>query len=353
MELNKTFNQWDLFDELIDFLVVAGPCSAESEEQMLDTARQLKANGGIHLFRSGIWKPRTRPGTFEGYGEDALKWLKTVKQETGLHTTVEVASAAHVELALKYDVDVLWLGARTTVNPFSVQEIADSLRGTNARVMVKNPMNPDLSLWIGSIERLYKVGINKLAAIHRGFSTHEVQKYRNMPMWNIPIELKRQFPNLPLIMDPSHIAGNRDYLQGIAQRGINFGFDGMIVEVHNNPSVAMSDKEQQLTPTAFKDFVASLEFKSKEIHKHSELDKHRSSINELDSLILSTISDRMKVAKMIGEFKKANNLPILDLVRYSEIVKSKMDSAEKYGLTPEFVQHLYELIHSESLINQE
>ena len=348
MELTKTINDWGLFDTSINFLKIAGPCSAESEEQMLTIAKSLNHNDA-NLFRAGIWKPRTRPGSFEGYGEESLKWLSEVKKQYGHKTTVEVASADHVELALKYGVDVLWLGARTTVNPFSVQEIAESLKGVDIPVMVKNPMNPDLALWIGSIERLYKCGITKLAAIHRGFSTHEIYKYRNMPMWNIPIELKRQFPKLPMIIDPSHIAGKREYLQQIAQRGINFGADGMIVEVHNNPDIALSDREQQLTPEGYDNFLKSLTFKNKETFLSTSLEKYRSAIDEL----ISTLVDRMKIVKKVGEYKKIHNVPIVDTKRFDEILRSKAENAKQYGVSEKFIIELFSLIHTESVNIQE
>lgn len=350
MELNKEFNDWNIFDKKIDFLTIAGPCSAENEEQMFNTAEQLKNN--IHLFRSGIWKPRTRPGSFEGVGETGLKWLNEIKKKYNIKTTVEIATREQTELALKYGIDVLWIGARTTVNPFSVQSIADVLKGVDIPIMIKNPMNPDLSLWIGAFERFYKAGIIKLAAIHRGFSTHQEIRYRNMPMWNIPIEFKRRFPNLPLIIDPSHISGKKEYIQKITQHSINFGYNGMIVEVHNNPSVALSDKDQQLTPNEFINFYNNLEFKNKEIFEFNDIDKHRSSINELDSLLLSTISDRMNIVRKIGEIKKDQNISILQVDRWKQILEDKLKDSKKYELSEDFIFKLFELIHSESLKQQ-
>ncbi|MDR0415372.1 MAG: bifunctional 3-deoxy-7-phosphoheptulonate synthase/chorismate mutase type II, partial [Prevotellaceae bacterium] len=307
-------------------VLIAGPCSAESEEQMLDTARQLKESKRISYFRAGVWKPRTRPGSFEGVGEVGLKWLQTVKQETGLRTAVEIATTEHVELALKYGVDVLWVGARTSVNPFSVQEIANSIRGCNVVVLVKNPVNPDLPLWVGALERINRAGITQLAAIHRGFSAYEKLVYRNDPVWSMAIELKTLCPSLPIICDPSHIAGKRDLVPLVAQKALDLNMDGLMVEVHNNPCVAKSDAEQQLLPTSYAQMIAALQLREVSPAKpeqRNELDAYRRQIDLIDDTIFQAMVQRMNISQKIGQYKKDHNLMVLQLGRWEEILEKR------------------------------
>ena len=333
-------------------LLLAGPCSAESEEQMLNTARQLKEMQRVSYFRAGVWKPRTRPGAFEGMGVDALKWLQSVKRETGMATACEVATIEHVEQALKYGVDLLWVGARTAANPFSVQDIADSVKGSNVVVLVKNPVNPDLQLWIGALERINRAGITKLAAIHRGFSPHEKTVYRNEPMWNIAIELKTLCPQLPIICDPSHIAGKRELVPLVAQKALDLNMDGMMVEVHNNPSIAKSDAEQQLLPTVFAQVVQALQLR--EINPanaalRTELDEYRRQIDLLDDTIFQTLGQRMEFSKKIGHYKKSHNVMVLQLNRWEEILQKRVRFGQAMGLREDFSKKLLALIHEESI----
>jgi chorismate mutase len=333
-------------------VLIAGPCSAESEEQLLDTARQLKASKRISFFRAGVWKPRTRPGSFEGMGEVALKWLQAVKQETGLRTAVEIATAEHAELALKYGVDVLWVGARTSVNPFSVQSIADSIKGCNVVVLVKNPVNPDLQLWLGALERINRAGITQLAAIHRGFSAYEKSAYRNEPVWNMPIELKTLCPTLPVICDPSHIAGKRNLVPIVAQKALDLNMDGLMVEVHNNPCIAKSDAEQQLTPEAYARMIYALQLREVSPAKpelRSKLDAYRQQIDILDDAIFQSIAQRMSISQKIGRYKKDHNLMVLQLNRWEEILEKRCGLATAMGLNYEFTKRLLELIHEESI----
>lgn len=335
-------------------IVIAGPCSAETEEQVMEAAREL-AKQDIDLFRSGIWKPRTRPGSFEGVGTEGLAWLKRVKQETGMKVTTEVAKTQHVFDALKYGIDVLWLGARTTVNPFSVQEVADALKGTDIPVLIKNPINPDLKLWIGAIERIYKAGITKIGVIHRGFSYHGETKYRNVPRWEIPIELKRQFPDLEIICDNSHICGRRDILQDVAQKALDLQFDGIMTEVHPTPDDAWSDAAQQITPKVFGKLVSELVVRATDtddVEYTSSLTHLRNEINELDNELLNLLGTRMRISEKIGEYKKANNISVLQPSRWNEIMETAVAKAKAHDLSDGFVAAVLQAIHQESINRQ-
>lgn len=332
--------------------LIAGPCSAESLEQMMDTAWKLREGGRADCFRAGIWKPRTRPGAFEGAGEKGLEWLQAVKRETGFSTACEVATPAHIELALRYDVDILWIGARTTVNPFSVQEIADAVAGTDKTIIVKNPVNPDLQMWIGALERLNRAGITKLAAIHRGFTSFESSPFRNDPMWNIAIELRSLFPDLPIICDPSHIAGNRDLIPMVAQKAIDLDMHGLMIEVHNTPCEAMSDAFQQLTPEDFEIMMSSLRFSdvmplAEELR--NELVMYRSEIDILDNNIIELIAKRMKLAGKIGQYKSNNNIKILQINRWEQMLKNRIAKGESLGLNKQFIHRFLDLLHQESI----
>lgn len=342
-------DQW--IDGLDEPLIISGPCSAESEEQMLKTAHELKAMG-IKVFRAGIWKPRTRPNTFEGVGVVGLKWLKKVKEETGMLTSVEVANAQHVEQALKHDVDILWIGARTTVNPFSVQEIADALEGYDVPVMVKNPINPDLQLWIGALERINQAGITRLGAIHRGFSPLSKSEYRNEPTWEIPIELKRLIPELPLICDPSHISGNRVLIERVSQKAYDLQMNGLMIESHPDPDNALSDAKQQITPKTLGKILGRLIIRSsdtEDIDFELRLKELRNKIDKIDQEILEVMSSRMQVAEEIALHKKEHNITILQLSRYEEIMNSRIERGETLKLKGDFVKSLYELVHQNSI----
>jgi chorismate mutase len=335
--------------------IIAGPCSAETEGQVMATARAL-AEQKIDLFRAGIWKPRTRPGSFEGVGKEGLGWLKRVKEETGLKVTTEVANAAHVYEALKFGVDVLWLGARTTVNPFSVQEIADAIDGMDIPVLIKNPINPDLSLWEGAIERIYKAGVRKIGVIHRGFSFHGETKFRNVPRWQLAIELKRKYPDLMMICDNSHICGRRDLLQEVAQEAMDLNYDGIMTEVHPRPDEAWSDAKQQITPAVFKELVSSLVLRqetSNDIEYLAHIDDLRQQIDEIDDELIKIMGKRMLVAEQIGEYKKRNNIAILQTTRWNEILNLTMAKAKVHGLSEGFVTTLLRAIHQESIDRQE
>ena len=355
MENTKKMRTWlDEFN-LTHPLVIAGPCSAETEEQVLKIAHELK-NSDVSIFRAGIWKPRTRPGGFEGVGEIGLKWLQKAKAETGLLMATEVANVAHVKLALEHDIDVLWIGARTTVNPFAVQEIADALQGTKKIVLVKNPVNPDLSLWLGGVERLYNAGIEKLGVIHRGFSTYEKTKYRNIPEWQIAIELQNRFPDLPLIIDPSHITGNRNMILEVTQEALDLNYDGMIIETHIDPDNAWSDAAQQVTPTVLKQILKDLKVRNpdNETDEYGQkMGKLRATIDVLDANLLELLGKRMKVADQIGQVKKDKNVAILQNNRWNEILEKMVNEGEKKGLTEEFVLKLFKAIHQESIGHQE
>ncbi|MDD2243860.1 MAG: bifunctional 3-deoxy-7-phosphoheptulonate synthase/chorismate mutase type II [Dysgonamonadaceae bacterium] len=331
-------------------LVIAGPCSAESEEQVMETAKQLAAQG-IKIFRAGVWKPRTKPGGFEGMGSLALKWLQRVKKETGMYVAVEVATQKHVYEALKYGVDMLWIGARTTTNPFAVQEIADTLAGTDMPVLIKNPVNPDLELWIGAIERLYNAGVRKLGVIHRGFSTPDKNVYRNIPQWHIPIELKRRYPNLPIICDPSHMGGKRSLILTIAQQAMDMNYDGLIIESHCSPETALSDKEQQLTPAALNEVIHSLVIRDS-IQSTEDLSTLRGQIDELDDKIFELLSKRMRVSREIGQYKLEHDMPVLQTARYGEILQDRIQQAVKMDMSSEFAKKILEAVHEESVRQQ-
>jgi chorismate mutase len=333
--------------------LIAGPCSAETEGQVLSIARDLAKQGNVSLFRSGIWKPRTRPGTFEGVGNIGLGWLRRVKEETGLRTTVEVANANHVYEALKHGIDVLWIGARTTVNPFSVQEIADALRGVDIPVMVKNPINPDLELWLGGIERLERVGIKRVAAIHRGFSSEQKTRYRNVPLWEIPIEFMRRRPDLLMIGDNSHICGNRHMLQEVAQQQMDLNYDGLITEVHCNPDEAWSDAKQQVTPDRYAEMMQALVIREgRDAGFLESIEAIRVRIDEMDGELLNILSKRMALAEDIGRYKKRNNISILQPERWNEILNAAVERGRGKGLSDEFVIQLLSAIHQESIRHQ-
>ena len=335
-------------------LIMAGPCSAESEEQVMDTARQLKSYG-VKIFRAGIWKPRTRPNAFEGVGSKGLPWLKRVKDELGLYTAIEVANVKHVYDALKAGIDIIWIGARTTANPFAVQEIADSLKGVDMPVLIKNPISPDLELWIGAFERLNSAGITKMAAIHRGFSVYNKTLYRNNPQWEIPIELKRLLPDLPIITDPSHICGSRDLLFEVSQRAMDLDFYGLIIESHCNPDQALSDAQQQLTPVNLNSLLHKLVLRSANVQNNvllSTLEDLRHEIDKYDDKIMDIFEHRMAVSRKIGEYKKQNNITILQTSRWDEILKSRIDQAAKMGLGEEFIIKIFRAIHEESINHQ-
>ena len=355
MENNKEMRKWLDDFKLSHPLVIAGPCSAETEDQVLKIAHELK-NSDVSIFRAGIWKPRTRPGGFEGVGAIGLKWLQKAKAETGLLMATEVANATHVKLALEHDIDVLWIGARTTVNPFAVQEIADALQNTDKIVLVKNPVNPDLALWIGGVERLYNSGIKKLGVIHRGFSTYEKTKYRNIPEWQIPIELQSRFPDLPLICDPSHITGRRDMIQEVSQQALDLNYDGLIIETHCDPENAWSDAAQQVTPTVLKQIFEDLKVKKPTIESdgyNTEMIKLRSNIDIADAKLLEILGNRMKTAEQIGALKKLNNVAVLQNKRWNEILGKMILEGEEKGLSEEFILKLFKAVHQESISHQE
>ena len=336
-------------------LIISGPCSAETEDQVLKTALQLAQTGKVDVLRSGIWKPRTRPGNFEGIGTKGLPWLQRAKKETGLLTAIEVATAKQVQDALHFDVDILWIGARTTVNPFSVQEIADALRGVNVPVLIKNPINPDLELWIGAVERIAKAGIQKIGLIHRGFYAYGNTEYRNAPMWHLAIEMKRRNPTLLMINDPSHICGNRTNLLTVAQKAIDLDYDGLIIESHIDPDNAWSDAKQQVTPDKLneildqiiwrKDDTASAEYQN-------ALENLRNQINQFDDELMQILSQRMKVAEKIGEYKKKNNITILQTNRYNEILERAFERGKQLGLSEEFITKYFDAVHFESINHQ-
>jgi chorismate mutase len=354
MKNNKNLKTWLNTMGLNHPLVIAGPCSAESEEQVLNIAHQLK-NTDATVLRAGIWKPRTRPGNFEGVGEIGLKWLKKAKEETGLLTATEVANPSHVELALKNDVDLLWIGARTTVSPFIVQEIAEALKGTDKIILVKNPVNPDLALWLGAVERLHTSNINKLGVIHRGFSTYEKTGYRNNPEWQIPIDLQNQFPDLPLILDPSHIAGRRDIIFDLCQTALDLNFDGLMVETHHDPDNAWSDAKQQITPKTLDQLTIDLKIRKEEgdaIEYINKLANLRTQIDVVDHKLTEILGKRMKIADEIGSLKKKNNVAILQNKRWNEILGKMILEGEEVDLSEEFVLKIYKAIHQESINHQ-
>ncbi|MEX2335830.1 MAG: chorismate mutase [Fulvivirga sp.] len=335
--------------------IISGPCSAETEEQVLSTATSLAATGKVDILRAGIWKPRTRPNAFEGVGEEGLKWLKQAGKETGLPVTTEVANAKHTELALKHGVDILWIGARTTVNPFSVQEIADVLKGVDIPVMVKNPLNPDLELWIGALERINQAGITRLGAIHRGFSSFEKTSYRNVPKWDLAIELKRRFPELPMVCDPSHIGGSRELIGMISQRALDLEMDGLMIESHMSPDDAWSDAKQQVTPATLKRILGELIIRSKTTENpdfRTHLDELRHQIDEIDEQIFQKLGNRMKLAVEIGKYKRDNQVTILQVNRWDTIIKERKRMSAALGLSEEFADQLLKIIHKESISQQ-
>jgi chorismate mutase len=334
--------------------IIAGPCSAESQQQVEETVAAL-AQQNVQLIRAGIWKPRTRPNSFEGVGEEGLKWLKESGKRHNLPVAIEVANKSHVEQALKAGIDILWIGARSTVNPFTVQEIADVLQDVDIPVMIKNPVNPDLELWIGAIERINKAGVNRIAAIHRGFSSYEKNKYRNKPNWEIPIELMRRMPNLPIVCDPSHICGTTETLNTVAQTAYDLNYDGLMIESHINPEVALSDAKQQVTPAELRDLLDSLIVRETEINNvlaRSVIDELRDRIDKIDAQILDYIAERMLVCTEIGKYKRDCNAAILQTQRWDEIVKSRSKTGLNRNLNEDFIRKLFEIIHSEAIEQQ-
>lgn len=330
-------------------IIISGPCSAETEEQVLETARGL-ARAGVKIFRAGIWKPRTKPGGFEGVGVPGLAWLNKVKEETGMKVATEVANRGHVEAALEYGVDLLWVGARTSANPFAMQEIADVLRELekDIPVLVKNPVNPDIELWIGALERLYNAGIKRLGVIHRGFSTYGKQIYRNNPMWRIPLELRRRYPDLPIICDPSHIGGKRELIASLSQQALDIGFDGLIIESHCDPDCAWSDKNQQITPEVLSVILDNLVFRDAPVPTDSLVHLRRQ-IDQLDNELLEVLAKRMNVSREIGAYKQAHNMPIVQAGRYSDIMTNRVLAAKAMGMSEEFMRSIFSSIHEESV----
>ena len=355
MEITKGNRKWLDDLQLNHPVVIAGPCSAETEEQVLKIAHSLK-NTDVSFFRAGIWKPRTRPGMFEGVGALGLQWLQRVKEETGLKTATEVANKDHVKLALEHDIDMLWIGARSTVSPFIIQEIADELEGTDKIILVKNPVNPDLPLWIGALERLQRAGIKNLGVIHRGFSTYEKTKYRNIPEWQLAIELQNKFPNLPLICDPSHITGKRDLIFDVSQTALDLNFDGLMIETHCNPDAAWSDAAQQITPEQLIKIMANLRIRNTSVNEKnyvSQLGDLRSRIDIIDDQLLDLLKKRMDIADEIGALKKTNNVAILQNTRWHEILGKMILEGEQRNLSEEFVIQVFKAIHQESINRQE
>jgi chorismate mutase len=336
-------------------LIISGPCSAETEEQVLETATRLAKTGKVDMLRAGIWKPRTRPGSFEGIGTKGLPWMQQAKKITGLPVTVEVATAKQVEDALTFEVDVLWIGARTTVNPFSVQEVADALRGVDVPVLIKNPINPDLELWTGAVERVAKAGIKQIGLIHRGFSSYGNTEYRNAPMWHLAIEMKRRNPEMMMINDPSHICGRRDILQDVAQKAIDLDMDGLIIESHIDPDKAWSDAKQQVTPEKLADMLNEIVWRKEDINSeeyHAALEKLRQQINHLDDELMQILGQRMRIAEKIGEYKKNNNITILQTNRWNEILERAFKKGEKLDLSKEFITKYFDAVHMESINHQ-
>jgi len=336
-------------------LIISGPCSAETEEQVVQTATRLAATGKVDILRAGIWKPRTRPGSFEGIGTKGLPWLQQARKESGLPVAIEVATAKQVEDALHFGVDVLWIGARTTVNPFSVQDVADALKGADVPVLIKNPINPDLELWIGAVERVANSGIKNIGLIHRGFSSYGNTEYRNAPMWHLAIEMKRRNPGMLMINDPSHICGRRDILLDVAQKAIDLDFDGLIIESHIDPDNAWSDAKQQVTPERLGEMIRSIVWRTEAIDSeelHAVMEKMRQQINQLDDELLQLIGQRMKVADKIGEYKKDNNITILQTNRWNAILERAYDIGDKLGLSKEFITKYFDAVHMESINHQ-
>ena len=335
-------------------ITICGPCSVESEEQILTAAHALSNYSKLDALRGGIWKPRTRPNSFEGRGKVALKWLKQAGKAIQKPVATEVANIKHVEEALKHEIDILWIGARTTVNPFAVQEIADALKGTNIPVMIKNPVNPDLSLWIGAIERIQGAGINKIYAIHRGFSTYEKSIYRNKPKWDIPIELKRKFPEIPMICDPSHICGSKDLISKISQSAYDLNFDGLMIESHPSPKDALSDADQQLTPNDLCKLLDSLVYRKVKLNPEGKniLEVYREQIDAFDNELIEIFFQRMNVVEEIAKYKKNNNVTIYQPNRWDSILKSRIENGFSKGLSEKFIKSIFQSIHNESIEHQ-
>ena len=336
-------------------LIISGPCSAETEQQVLDTALRLHKTGKVDVLRAGIWKPRTRPGSFEGIGTKGLPWLQKARELTGMPLTVEVATGKQVEDALHFDVDILWIGARTTVNPFSVQDVADALRGVDVPVLIKNPINPDLELWTGAVERVAKAGVKNIGLIHRGFSSYGNTEYRNAPMWHLAIEMKRRNPDMMIINDPSHICGRRDILMDVAQTAIDLDFDGLMIESHIDPDNAWSDAKQQVTPERLAEMLDNIIWRREDIASevfHAEMEKLRQQINQLDDELMQVLGQRMKVADKIGQYKKENDITILQTNRWNEILQRAFLKGEKLGLSKEFITRYFDAVHMESINHQ-
>ena len=347
-------SEWGLFSDMKKPVIIAGPCSAESEQQVFETAKALK-EAGVEVLRAGIWKPRTRPGSFEGVGSEGLHWMQRVQKELGMKVSTEVANVKHVYEALKAGVDMLWIGARTTANPFAMQEIADALKGTDIPVLVKNPANPDVELWIGALERLNMAGLKKIGVIHRGFSTYGKHKYRNIPQWQLPIEIKRRFPDMLMICDPSHISGKREYIHEISQQAMDLGFDGLIIESHICPEIALSDAAQQVTPTSLSEILSQLVIRnvdSENLKYKENIDELRARIDEIDRDLLDLLADRMKVADEIGRYKKENNITILQPNRWDKILAKVFVKGEEKGLDNEFLEKVFKAIHQASIDRQ-
>jgi len=333
--------------------LIAGPCAAESREQLMASAEAIQGIRGLVAFRAGLWKPRTRPGDFEGVGEQGLDWLKEVKERTGLKLAVEIAIPSHVEACLKAGVDIVWIGARTVVSPFVVDEIATALKGSEVCVMVKNPLNPDLSLWAGGIERLLNTGIKNLAAVHRGFDMYYSKPYRNLPLWEIPIELKNIFPELPVLCDPSHIGGQREYLSRISQKALDLGMDGLMIETHIDPGKALTDVAQQISPEELKQIIAGLKIREQQGKTDASLEKYRTSIDELDEQLLDILSKRMQLSELIGSLKKEQNLAPYQPDRWVGLLQDRLEKASSLKLNTDFVKKVFEVIHIESISKQE
>jgi chorismate mutase len=351
--LNITpFNEWLPVSPLP--MVIAGPCSAETEEQIMETAFGVASIPQVKIFRAGIWKPRTRPGAFEGVGTKGLKWLQKVKQQTGLMVTVEVANPKHVQEALDHGIDILWIGARTVVNPFAIQEIGEAIGDRDVPVMIKNPLNPDLKTWMGAIERLNRMGLAKLIAVHRGFSFFNRSEYRNAPMWEIPIELKRLFPNLPIVVDPSHICGNRELIPATMQKALDLEMNGLMIETHFNPSKALTDKNQQITPVQLDDFLSRLILRRESVNNEFsyKLEELRSEIDKLDEELIDILARRMKVVEEIGIYKKINKITILQLKRWNQLTQDRIETAIRMGLSRQFILKLLESVHEEGIQRQ-
>ncbi len=355
-EINKNLSNistWLKFDKIP--WIIAGPCSAESKKQVISTAKEVAHSSNVKVFRAGLWKPRTRPHSFDGVGKIGLEWLKTVKAETSLLTATEVANPRHIELCLESGIDILWIGARTTANPFIVQEIADALKGVDIPVLVKNPINAELGLWLGAIERLYDAGVRKLAAIHRGFSTYIEMEYRNRPNWQIPIELKRLLPKLPLICDPSHISGKRDLIEPISQMALDFGMDALMIETHIDPDSAKSDAQQQITPQALNELIARLRTRDTvptDKQLKATIARLRTAISHTDSKIIQDLAERMRYVEQIGTLKQQHNIPVLQIERWETLLKDHIAKAEQTGLDSEFIKEIFEIIHAQAVKKQ-